>query len=176
MFAITCALRYPGGRVERKQCRLSTWTFIRAEPKTNRNPSRGHGYTNAFLPGNSILVFNMFGHLFATRRVVLFLPCASTPFELDSKVSFTLFKQYLDYIILFVLSYIIILVQDDNSMEYFSSVFCEICFPVVTITRWKRLVSSCVAARFTERKDKRRGWRGQLFGCRCSGNSGISRE
>lgn len=86
VFAITCALRYRGGRLERKQCRLSTCTFIRGEPKTNRNPSRGHGYTNALLPGNSI----RFRRVWSSVRHEAALP--TLRFRTRFKLSFTLFK------------------------------------------------------------------------------------
>lgn len=171
VFAITCALRYRGGRLERKQCRLSTCTFIRGEPKTNRNPSRGHGYTNALLPGNSIRFRRVWSSVvFATR--LHFLPF---DFELDSNYRLLSLNNAILFFHTRVLSTRAV---SDHSVEYFSFGSQENPVKSVEITtRWKlvssRLVSSCVAR---NERISRRGWRGQLFGCRCSGNSGISRE
>lgn len=115
-------------------------------------------------------VFDVFGHLFATR--LHFLPF---DFELDSNYRLLSLNNAILFFHTRVLSTRAV---SDHSVEYFSFGSQENPVKSVEITtRWKlvssRLVSSCVAR---NERISRRGWRGQLFGCRCSGNSGISRE
>lgn len=93
-----------GGRVRNHLCTQVSWrasrkktmpafhvhTFIRGEPKTNRDPSRGHEYTNALLPGNSI----RFRRVWSSVRREGALPTLRsirTRFKL-SNISLTFFK------------------------------------------------------------------------------------
>lgn len=80
VFAITCALRYRGGRVERKQCRVSTCTRLSEASRKQIEILRVATNIQMRFYQGTRYVFDVFGHLFAAR--VLFLPSAR--FELDS--------------------------------------------------------------------------------------------